>query len=135
MRLNVRRKRRALKPEEIRLLLKSALESDEVIQCYDGETRARIYLTTSKTGFRWAEVESLTKGSFMLDADHPTIFVEATNAKNRRKDVLPLHPKFTLDVRNWIADLEPNELLFPRLAKRRTWLMVKEGSGESWCPV
>ena len=52
--------------------------------------------------------------------------VEAACSKHRRTDVLPLHPDLIPLVREWTAGLAPTEPLFPKLAKRRTWLMVKK---------
>ena len=63
-----------------------------MIQCYDGETRARIYTLSYMTGLRRNELASLTPHSFKLDATTPTVTVEATISKHRRKDTLPLHP-------------------------------------------
>lgn len=75
------------------------MHSDESIQCYDGETRARIYVAAYNTGLRRAELGSLTRNSFDLDAASPTVTVEATNSKHRKKDVLPLQPEFVAEVR------------------------------------
>jgi hypothetical protein len=52
--------------------------------------------------------------------------LEAACSKHRRKDVLPLHPELVILLREWLAGLAPDELLFPKLARRRTWLMVKK---------
>ena len=123
---DVRRERRALQPAEIVALIQSARDSEESIQCYDGETRARIYVAAYSTGLRRAELGSLTKNSFDLDAASPTVTVEATNSKHRKKDVLPHQPEFVAEVRRWIVDLNPGDFLFPKLEKRRTWLMVKK---------
>jgi len=122
---DVRHQRRALTQDEFVKLIKSAIESDKSIQCYKGEQRARIYILSSMTGLRRAELASLTAESFDLDSPQPTLTVEAGASKHRRKDVLPLHADLVPLIREWIAELEPEEPLFPKLAKRRTWLMVK----------
>ena len=106
--------------------MQSARTSTESIQCYDGETRARIYILSYMTGLRRKEIASLTPRSFRLDASPPTVTVEAACSKHRRKDVLPLHPELVSELRGWLTPLKPDELLFPKLAKRRTWLMVKK---------
>jgi len=54
------------------------------------------------------------------------VTVEAACSKHRRKDVLPLHPELVSLLREWLAGLDPGNVLFPMLAKRRTWLMVKK---------
>ncbi len=52
--------------------------------------------------------------------------VEAACSKHRRTDVLPLHPQLVELIPAWLAGFAPDQLLFPKLAKRRTWLMVKK---------
>lgn len=123
---DVRHKRRALKSDEMMKLIKSARESGVSIQCYDGETRARIYILAYLTGLRRKELASLTPESFDLSAESPTVTVEAACSKHRRLDVLPLHPDLVVMLKVWLKEVEPGTPLFPKLAKRRTWLMVKK---------
>ena len=123
---DVRHKRRALNPEELHQLVHSARHSGEDIQCFCGEERARIYLLSYMTGLRRKEIASLTPRSFSLDATPPTLTLEAACSKHRREDVLPLHPELVTMVRSWVSSIKPDEILFPKLAKRRTWLMVKK---------
>jgi len=40
--------------------------------------------------------------------------------------VLPLHPHLIVMLREWLVAFGPNDFLFPKLANRRTWLMVKK---------
>jgi integrase len=123
---DVRRQRRALSPDEFGKLVQSARTSTEMIQCFDGETRARIYILSYMTGLRRSELASLTPASFKLDDAPATLTVDATISKHRRKDTLPLHSDLVVMLRQWLAGLAPDEHLFPRLARRRTWLMVKK---------
>lgn len=37
-----------------------------------------------------------------------------------------MHPELVIFLRDWLKGLGPSEPLFPKLAKRRTWLMVKK---------
>jgi site-specific recombinase XerD len=123
---DVRHQRRALSPKEVASLVNSARGSGEIVQGYDGELRARAYLVSFFTGLRRQEIASLTPRSFRLDDDQPTVTVEAACSKHRRKDVLPLHPELVAMVREWIRGLEPDQLLFPRIERKKTWLMVKK---------
>ncbi|QEG37725.1 Tyrosine recombinase XerD [Bythopirellula goksoeyrii] len=123
--VDVRKKRRALTADEIALLVESARQSGIEIQCYDGETRARIYLLAYFTGLRRQELASLSRENFNLDTDQPTLKVEAACSKHRREDVLPLHPDLVNMLREWLQEYDENDPLFPHLAKRRTWKMVK----------
>ena len=124
--LDVRHPRRALTLEEVSSLLQSARDSGKSIQCYSGEERARIYTISYLTGLRRNEIASLTPRSFDLDGEQPTLTIEAKSSKHRKKDVLPIHPDLVPLIREWMAGLEPNQPLFEKLAKRRTWLMVKK---------
>ena len=123
---DIRHQRRALTSEEFSKLIKSARESSELIQCFDGETRARIYILSYMTGLRRKELASLTLRSFQLDGKPATVTVEAACSKHRRKDVLPLHLELVSMLRTWLEGLGPEEYLFPKLGERRTWLMVKK---------
>jgi integrase len=124
--IDVRHKRRALSAAEVGRLIASARESGVSIQRFSGEKRARIYILSFMTGLRRNEIASLTPRSFALDAEQPTVTVEAVSSKRRRKDVLPLHPELVALLRVWLKGLQPTEKLFPQLDKRRTWFMVKK---------
>ncbi len=124
--VDIRHPRRALRAEEFAQLVESARTSDESIQCYDGEERAKIYILSYMTGLRRKELASLTPASFQLEEDPATLTVDAACSKHRRKDVLPLHPDLVVMLGEWLADLDRADVLFPDLAKRRTWLMVRK---------
>ena len=124
--LDVRHPRRALTPVEFGKLLASAHSSGVNIQCYSGELRARIYTLSYMTGLRKGEMASLTPKSFQLEQEQPTVTVEAKSSKHRKKDVLPLHPDLIPMVTEWIKGVQPNEPLFEKLGRRKTWLMVKK---------
>ncbi len=123
---DIRHERRALLPDEFGKLVQSARSSGISIQCYDGEQRARIYILSYMTGLRRKEIGSLTPRSFDLEHDTPTVTLQAACSKHRRKDVLPLHANLVRLLPNWLEGLAADEVLFPRLGKRRTWLMVKK---------
>ncbi len=125
-----RRVRRDLTPEEVARLIDAAEKSDSVkvprpsrdekgerktsmvwMRCPE---RAWAYRIAAGTGFRASEVGSLTPESFDLDADTPTVTVEACYSKRKRRDVQPMR-----------ADLA--DLL-------RTWLRTKE-AGKPVCPI
>jgi hypothetical protein len=69
---------------------------------------------------------SLTPRSFKLDDPQPTLTVDAACSKHRRKDTLPIHPELVTMVREWVVGMEPEDLLFPRIERKKTWLMVKK---------
>lgn len=123
--VDVRHKRRALSEDEFARLVQSAREGGE-IQCFTGEERARIYIVSYLTGLRRKEIASLTPRSFDLQADPPTLTVQAACSKHRKLDTLPIHPQLAKLVAEWSKGLPPDEVFFPKLARRRTWLMVKK---------
>jgi len=124
--MDVRRQRRSLTDDELAQLIQSARSSNKSIQRFDGETRARIYILSAMTGLRRKELASLTPESFKLDASPPTLTIAAACSKHRRMDILPLHLELVPLLRELIAAVPAGSPLFPRLAKRRTWLMVKQ---------
>lgn len=111
--VDVRHKRRALSAGEVGKLIASARESGVSIQRFSGEKRARIYIPSFMTGLRRNEIASLTPRSFALEAEQPTVTVEAVSSKRSRKDVLPLHPELVALLRDWLKGLAPTEKLFP----------------------
>jgi integrase len=123
---DVRHARRALTIEEVARLVDSARSSGCDVQGYDGELRARAYLMSFFTGLRRQELGSLTPRSFKLDDAQPTLKVKAACSKHRREDTLPMHPELVTLVRAWVQDMQPDELLFPRIERKKTWLMVKK---------
>ena len=124
--VDVRHPRRALKPKEFAKLVETARQSKKVVRQYSGEQRSRVYIASYMTGLRKGELASLTPTSFALNAKQPTVTIQASASKHRRKDVLPLHPEFVAMLRQWMKGLEANEPLFPDLANRRTSIMVKK---------
>ncbi len=124
--VDIRHPRRALSQKEFANLIKSARDSGVDIQCFDGEQRARIYILSYMTGLRRKEIASLMPASFDLKANPATLTVEAACSKHRRKDVLPLHPELVELLKVWLRGKSRSDVLFPKLAKRRTWLMVKK---------
>ncbi len=124
--VDVRHQRRALMPDEVSKLISSARTGGERIQGYNGEQRARVYLVSFLTGLRRSEIASLTPQSFDLDSPQPTVTVAAACSKHRRTDVLPLHRDLALSMRQWLVGVKAGQLLFPKLERKKTWLMVKK---------
>jgi integrase len=124
--VDIRHKRRALSAEDVVKLVQSARDSGEKIQCFDGETRARIYLLSYMTGLRKKELASLTPKSFSLASAPPTVTVKAADSKNRKPSKLPLHPELVAMLCEWLKGVPDDEFLFPDLDRRRGYLMVKK---------
>lgn len=118
--VDIRRKRRALSPREMAQLLESARNSGTLIECFNGELRARLYFTSFLTGLRRREQGSLTPQSFNLEAEQPVIVIEAACSKHRKKDTLPIHPELLVLLKKWLPTLGPDEHLFPRIERWRS---------------
>ena len=129
-----RHHRRALEPEEVARLVQAARASTRTVQTYPGEQRARIYIFTYMTGLRRSEMASLTPRSFDLSGTPPTVTVDAACSKHRKTDVIPLHPDLVNMLREWLAGMEPDEHLFPKLDRRKTWLMVQHDLEKAGIP-
>ena len=69
------------------------------------------------TGFRANELRSLTPESFDLDADPPTVTVQAAYSKRRRDDVQPIRPDLADALRPWLASKAPGQPVFGNLTK------------------
>ena len=130
-----RRERRALDDDELARLLAAAAASDAVtitkryrrkVGPKKGEIRLGtrtftiprrdvLYLLAASTGFRFGEIKSLTTRSFDLDADPPTVTVEASYSKRRRRDVQPLRPDIADALRETLDATPRGEHVWPGL--------------------
>lgn len=124
--VDVRHRRRALTAEEFSKLVTSARESGIKIQGYSAEDRARVYLVAYYTGLRRKELSTLRSASFNLLADPPTLTVEAASSKRRKEDTLPIHPDLLGYLCKWLPSHSNGKPLFPKLDRKKTWLMVKK---------
>ncbi len=96
-----RRERRALTDAEIVKLLAAS----------DPE-RCIVYRIALGSGLRLSEIRSLTPDSFALDAEPPTITVEAGYSKHRRRDVQPVARDLAEAVRPFVERARAGGPLF-----------------------
>jgi integrase len=72
------------------------------------------YLTAVRTGLRRTELDTLAWGDLSLDTEDTTVAVRAENAKNRRRQSLPLRPEVAEALKKIRpADWTKNDLVFP----------------------
>ena len=121
-------------PKKLANLLMLALKSGKSIQCYTGLERAQIYLIAYFTGLRRAEIASLTPASFDLTAKRPTFRVEAGASKNGNRASLPIHSFLAECLQRWLDDVPRDQVLFPKLAKRKTSVMVERDLEQAGIP-
>ncbi len=108
-----RRVRRALTADECRHLLAATEASAGMRYGMRGSDRAALYKLALETGLRWSELRSLTRGSFELDEDRPTITVKAAYSKHRREDKLPLRLNTAHFMGDYLANCLPSAAAFP----------------------
>jgi len=110
-RLDCRRNRRPLSVEEARRLLQVAEGAPEC-SGMSGPERAMLYRVAIETGLRRSELASLTRPSFNLDGEWPTVTVEAGDSKHRRQDVLPLKLSTAEALKEFLATILPTAPVF-----------------------
>ncbi len=86
--------------------------------------RAWAYRIAAGTGLRAGEVSSLTPESFNLDADPPTVTVEAAYSKRRRRDTQPMRRDLADALRPWLAGKAPGVPVCP-IPKGRGGLLLR----------
>jgi integrase len=106
-----RRDRRAFTVEELRRLLDAARNGPER-HGIDGTAREVLYWLAVETGLRSNELRSLTRASFDLHADPPTVIVEAAYSKHRREDTLSLRPVLAAALGAFLAAKTPEASAF-----------------------
>ena len=95
------RNRRPLSPDELAQLVEAA-QRGPAYRRLGGPDRAMLYRLATGTGFRAAELASLTPASFDLDADPPAVTVKAAYSKRRRDDRQPIRPDLADMLRLWL---------------------------------
>ena len=102
-----RHDRRALTVDELSRLLQT-VHRGSTRKGMTGPERAMLYRLAVETGLRAGELRSLTRSSFNLDSNPPTVTVAAAYSKRRREDTLPLRPDFARELQNFLSTWMPN---------------------------
>ena len=118
-----RHERRALDAGDQARLVRAA-EAGPVVMRLAGVDRAMLYRIALGTGFRAAEIRSLTPRAFHLDDSPPTVTVAAAYSKHRRDDVQPIRPDLARALRSWLADRPGDAPIFGAMSSH-TNLMMK----------
>jgi site-specific recombinase XerC len=118
VRVDRRRERRALEPDEIRSLLRSTA-AGPVFQSLSGPARALAYRVVLESGLRARELVSLRIASLRgLDSAEPTLTVLARDSKHRREDTLPIGRDLA---RELAAHVKGRSALEPVFRLNRSW--------------
>ena len=119
VRLDRRHDRRALTVDEVKKLL-NATSGGKVRGGMSGPNRRLMYLLALETGLRANELRSLTRASFDLNPDAPTVRVAAGYAKRRREDTIPLRPALATELRAHVSTKLPAARAFTLSGNPRT---------------
>jgi len=111
VKLDRRHDRRALTLEELQRLFVAA-EVGPMVLGVSGHERKVIYMTAAGTGFRANELRTLTPEAFDLEANPPTITIEAGYSKHRRRDVQPIRSDLADVLRGWIEGKTAGQPVF-----------------------
>ncbi len=106
-----RHDRRALSVDELRRLLETTGNEPERFGM-TGSLRALLYQLAVESGLRASELRSLTRASFDLDGNPPTVTVAAGYSKRRREDTLPLRPELAEQIRGFVSAMTPGTQAF-----------------------
>lgn len=129
--LDVRRKRRALSPEEFASLL-SAAQRGKPWRGLSGPDRARLYLLAARSGFRERELASLTPESFDLKGGF--IHLPALISKRRRAEKQPIGKDILAALMELIRDTKPGQPLWPGSWHERGAEMLRVDLREAGIP-
>ena len=105
-----RHDRRTISLEELRLLTEATQRGQEIVGM-TGPARALCYRLAVATGLRYAEISSITTGSF--DWKAPSVTVAACYTKNGHTATLPLQDDLVGDLASFVAELPPGSVVFP----------------------
>ena len=111
--LDIRRERRELTDDEIGQLLETAQNCKRPGFCLNGRQRFMLYTTALGTGLRAKELASLTPAHFELDAQPPTVRIDAADEKARRGDVIPIPIDLGALLKPWLATMLQDAPLWP----------------------
>lgn len=112
-----RRRRRALSPDEARRLIQ-ATEREPSRWGLSGPDRAMAYALALGTGFRLAELRSLTPERFDLEGDPPTVTILAGYSKNGKTAVQPLPESLAERLRPWLVAKTSSRPVFAGMTDR-----------------
>ena len=129
--LDQRKIRRALTQEEIDRLLSATATSGATRRVGSPDERVLIYRLLLGTGLRSTELSLLTPSQ--IDFEHCQIRIEAAKTKNKRSDILPLHPDLVQSLKERIkaTGIKPHERFFHHDNEmiRRTFYADLENAG------
>lgn len=128
-RIDRRHVRRALGPEEVRLLIEATTKEKDLAGM-TGPERAMLYRLALETGLRLNELSTLTRDC--LDLEARTLKVKAGYSKHRREDILPMRPALIATLQAHLEHKAPQARVFDmptRYATLRSFYSDLEAAG------
>jgi integrase len=110
---DIRHDRRALAEGEMQALIQAAAASDRAFRGLTGPERSMVYAVACSTGFRAAELASLTPESFELDESFACVALRASAAKNGKAAQQPLPRDLVGALRTFLADRPAGSPVWP----------------------
>ena len=126
VKLDRRHDRRDLSDDELRRLYDATLASDRIACTLSAADRHWLYRIAANTGFRRAELASLSPESF--DLDRAAVVVACAYAKNRKTTTQPLPAGLARGMAAWLAGKPAGEPLWPGVVWRNqsAWMFRKD---------
>ena len=112
-RLDTRRRRGELSPEEFAAVLAAATRSQKTFRGLTGPDRAMLYQTASGTGFRAQELAAFVPDQFDLAADPPALILPVRETKNRKGALQPLPRQLAEELRPYLAGRKGKKPVWP----------------------
>lgn len=117
--------RRAITVGELGQLIDAA-RNGEPCRRLSGEGRAALYTLAAYTGLRVGALRQLRRESFVWHEGAVIAVVsEARAQKNRRAHTVPLAPSAAEHIAEWLAGVEPGDLVFPGMWHCRSSEMLQ----------
>lgn len=114
------RERRAISAKQIDELL-AATRTGKSTRLLTGEERYWLYRLAIESGMRAGELASLTPANFLEEA----VTIRASISKNGKLTDQPLRPEFLEELREWLAEHDPDQRLWPGRWYRRAAIMLR----------
>ena len=127
--------RRDFSADELQRLLDAARQSRRRLRKLHGTDRYFLYLTASATGFRAAELASLTPAALDLDADPPTATVDAADSKNRKEAVQPIPRDVAAALAGYLQNKPKDKPIWPGRWVAKGFLIIQadlKTARETW---
>ena len=124
-RVDRRHERRAFATDELRRLISTAASGPEVFGM-SGSERAVVYRLAAEAGLRANEIRGLTRMSFSLDSESPTVTVAAAYSKRKRDDTIPLRAEMAQIILEIVLAKHPAAPAFSMPPSDRTARMLRQ---------